>query len=445
MRRCWRIAFELAVLVVVVAGWASLARGESEPALSGSAPPDQQAKASQKIEASPKPANRLADANAAHLAGDDATALRISRELAEEGDAAAQAMLGLMYAEGRGVAKDDTEAVMWYRKAAEQGSAEGQGYLGFMYAGGRGVAKDDQEAVKWYRRAAEQGLARAQDHLGFMYAEGRGVAKDDAEAVKWYRKAADQSDARAQNHLGHMYAGGRGVAKDDAEAVKWYRKAAEGRHATAALTGELAAREGENQNYRVGGDVAAPKLLNRVEPSYPQAARKARIDGVVVLEATLTASGDVTDIAVLKSVHPLLDAAAVRAVRQWRYSPATKNGNPVSVYLTVTMTFNLGLPSPKPRPPDSLVGNWQVPGQRIWVWIGQDNRAYQCRITAADAVLKAAGVVDQTSEGKIIRWESDWSSTSIRRYGDELLLTDSEGSLKFRSLDYKMAPSCDQK
>jgi TonB family protein len=435
VRRCWRIAFELAVLVVVVAGWASLAGGESEPALSGSAPPDQQA--------SPKPANRLDDAKAAHLAGDDATALRISRELAEQGDAAAQAMLGLIYAEGRGVAKDDTEAVKWYRKAAEQGSADGQGYLGFMYAGGRGVAKDDQEAVKWYRRAAEQGLARAQDHLGFMYAEGRGGTKDDAEAVKWYRKAADQGDSRGQGDLGFMYAEGRGVSKDDAEAMKWYRKAAE--QGLAPLSRQHTAQEGENQIYRVGGDVAAPKLLNRVEPSYPQAARKARIDGVVVLEATLTASGDVTDIAVLKSVHPLLDAAAVRAARQWRYSPATKNGNPVSVYLTVTMTFNLGLPPPKPRPPDSLVGNWQVPGQRIWVWIGQDNRAYQCRITAADAVLKAAGVVDQSPEGKIIRWESDWSSTSIRRYGDELLLTDSEGSLKFRPLDYKMAPSCDQK
>jgi TonB family protein len=443
VRKGWQTSFGLVVLVVVVADWASPSGADIDPASSGNAPPDQQANALQKVEASPKPANRLDDAQAAHRVGDYATALRVSRELAEQGDAAAQAMLGLMYAEGQGVAKDDAEAVKWYREAAEQGSADGQGHLGFMYQQGRGLAKDDAEAVKWYRKAADQGFARAQAHLGFMYAEGRGVAKDDAEAVKWYRKAADQGDSRAQADLGFMYAEGRGVSKDDAEAVKWYRKAAE--QGLAALSRQHTAQEGENQIYRVGGDVHAPKLLNRVEPAYPQAARQARIDGVVILEAVISASGDVTDIAVLKSVHPLIDAAAVRAVRQWRYSPATRSGSPVSVYLTVTTTFNLGLPPPKPRPPDSLVGNWQVPGQRIWIWIGQDNRAYQCRITSADVVSRASGVVDQTSEGRIIRWQSDWSSDSVRRYGDELLLTNSEGIRKLRPLDGTMAPSCTQK
>jgi TonB family protein len=349
-----------------------------------------------------------------------------------------------MYAEGRGVAKDDAEAVKWYRRAADQSDARAQNHLGHMHADGRGIAKDDAEAVKWYRKAAEQGLAAAQYNLGLHYAEGRGLEKDDAEAVKWYRKAAEGRHATAAKHLGDMYARGLGVRMDSSEAEKWYRIAAALGDREAALTGELAVREGENQIYRVGGDVTAPKLLNRVDPAYPEAARKARIDGVVILEAVVTASGDVTDVAVLKSVHPLLDAAAVRAVRQWRYSPATKNGSPVSVYLNMTTTFNLGLPPPKPRPPDSLVGIWQVPGQRIWVWIGQDNRAYQCRITAADVVTKAAGVVDQTPEGKIIRWESYWSSDSVRRYGYELLLTGSEGSVKFRPLDSKMAPSCTQ-
>jgi len=92
---------------------------------------------------------------------------------------------------------------------------------------------------------------------------------------------------------------------------------------------------------RVGGDVKAPQLINRVEPSYPEAARKARMEGVVILEAIITANGNVEEVKVLKSVNPLLDAAATRAVQQWKYRPATLNGRAVRVYLTVTVTFNL--------------------------------------------------------------------------------------------------------
>jgi protein TonB len=92
---------------------------------------------------------------------------------------------------------------------------------------------------------------------------------------------------------------------------------------------------------RVGGDVKAPQLVNRVEPGYPEAARKARMEGVVILEAIITANGNVEDVKVLKSMNPLLDAAATRAVQQWKYRPATLNGRAVRVYLTVTVTFNL--------------------------------------------------------------------------------------------------------
>ena len=92
---------------------------------------------------------------------------------------------------------------------------------------------------------------------------------------------------------------------------------------------------------RVGGDVKAPVLSSRTEPQYPEAARKARMEGVVILEAIITADGNVEDVRVLKSVNPLLDASAVRAVQQWKYKPATLNGRAVRVYLTVTVTFRL--------------------------------------------------------------------------------------------------------
>jgi protein TonB len=98
---------------------------------------------------------------------------------------------------------------------------------------------------------------------------------------------------------------------------------------------------GEGEPLRVGGEVKAPVLVNRAEPTYPEAARKARMEGVVILEAIITASGSVEEVKVLKSVNPLLDSSAVRAVQQWKYRPATLNGRAVRVYLTVTVTFNL--------------------------------------------------------------------------------------------------------
>jgi protein TonB len=90
-----------------------------------------------------------------------------------------------------------------------------------------------------------------------------------------------------------------------------------------------------------GGDVTEPRLLYRVEPSYPEIARKLRLEGVAVLQAIISADGRVEEVRVVKSAHALLDAEAVGAVERWRYRPATLKGRPVRVYLTVTVEFRL--------------------------------------------------------------------------------------------------------
>jgi len=97
------------------------------------------------------------------------------------------------------------------RKAAEQGNAAAQFNLGMMYANGQGVTQDYSEAFRWYRKAAEQGNATAQFNLGVMYANGQGVARDDQQAVVWYQKAAIQGIAMAQNNLRAMYESGRAL------------------------------------------------------------------------------------------------------------------------------------------------------------------------------------------------------------------------------------------
>ena len=126
------------------------------------------------------------EAVTAYQRGDYATAIREFRVLAEQGNAAAQLKLGLMYDNGRGVPRDYQEALKWHRLAAEQGDAAAQFNLGVMYASGMGVPLDYQEAVRWYRLAAEQGNAEAQHNLGLKYEYGDGVPQDYQEAVRWY-------------------------------------------------------------------------------------------------------------------------------------------------------------------------------------------------------------------------------------------------------------------
>ena len=148
-------------------------------------------------------------------------------ELAEQGDARAQYVLGASYFYGEGAAKDPREAVRWFRMAAEQGYAAAQYNLGLAYNFGDGVAKDPREAVRWFRKAAEQGNAWAQYNVGAAYHFGNGVAKDPREAVRWFRMAAEQGDVGGQFSLGVAYDLGDGVAKDPREAVRWFRMAAE--------------------------------------------------------------------------------------------------------------------------------------------------------------------------------------------------------------------------
>jgi periplasmic protein TonB len=91
---------------------------------------------------------------------------------------------------------------------------------------------------------------------------------------------------------------------------------------------------------RVGGELQAPALIRRVEPDYPGVAVAAKVSGTVILEATVNESGAVTDVKVLRPIL-LLDQAAVKAVRQWRYQPLLLNGQPVPFILVVTVTFSL--------------------------------------------------------------------------------------------------------
>ena len=83
-----------------------------------------------------------------------------------------------------------------------------------------------------------------------------------------------------------------------------------------------------------------PALNRRVEPEYPSVAVSGKISGTVILEATVNEQGEVTDVTVLRPIL-VLDEAAIKAVKQWRYQPLILNGQPSPFILVVTLTFTL--------------------------------------------------------------------------------------------------------
>ena len=91
---------------------------------------------------------------------------------------------------------------------------------------------------------------------------------------------------------------------------------------------------------RVGGNIRPPAKIRDARPVYPEDALKARVVGIVIVEATIGTDGAVTETRVLRGV-PMLNESATDAVKQWQYEPLIWNGRPTPFVLTVTLSFNL--------------------------------------------------------------------------------------------------------
>jgi len=91
---------------------------------------------------------------------------------------------------------------------------------------------------------------------------------------------------------------------------------------------------------RVGGEIREPRKLVHVRPVYPASAQWARVQGSVVIDCLIDARGRVVDARVVEGI-PLLNEAALTAVRQWRYTPTLFGGVPIPVQMTVTLNFHI--------------------------------------------------------------------------------------------------------
>jgi len=168
----------------------------------------------------------------------------------QAGDKTATRELAEMYYLGRGgVGQDFGEAARWYEQLAKQGDARAQASLGLMYARGYGVEKNLETARHWWSFAAAQNDPSAQYNLGVIYATGEGVQRDYAQAAHWLNRAAQRGHIQAQHNLGMLYHEGKGVERDPLRAYFWVK--------VAALQGDEVSRKSLQL---VGRDMSADQI-----------------------------------------------------------------------------------------------------------------------------------------------------------------------------------------
>jgi protein TonB len=174
---------------------------------------------------------------------------------------------------------------------------------------------------------AAQSLKAAQDARAALDVE---LKAQEGKWLKSYDKTKEL--AVAAKAAGDKAAADAVAGKEKADAVAAADAAAAKRRADAAAMRARALK------VRPGGRIMPPKKIKDVQPVYPAIARSAGVSGVVTIEATIGPDGKVADAKVVRSI-PLLDQAALDAVRQWEYLPTMLNGRPVPVLVTVTINF----------------------------------------------------------------------------------------------------------
>ncbi|WP_277760558.1 tetratricopeptide repeat protein [Pseudomonas sp. A34-9] len=147
---------------------------------------------------------------------------------AGEGEVEAQALLGQILLDGRGIAQDQPLALRWFGIAAGRGHLMARNMLGRCHEHGWGVAADGAIAAQHYQIAAEAGLDWAMYNFANLLATGRGVAVDHLQAFTLYRRAAELGHAKSMNLLGRYLEEGQVCPADPSAARDWYRRSAEG-------------------------------------------------------------------------------------------------------------------------------------------------------------------------------------------------------------------------
>jgi periplasmic protein TonB len=93
--------------------------------------------------------------------------------------------------------------------------------------------------------------------------------------------------------------------------------------------------------YKVGAGITPPRATYAPNPEYSDKARRAKVNGIVIVSLIVTPEGNTRDVQIVQSLTPDLDKKAVEAVKKWKFQPATKDGEPVAVRIKVETDFRL--------------------------------------------------------------------------------------------------------
>lgn len=256
--------------------------------------------------AGPVPAAPMEDGQAAYNRGDYATAERLWRPLADEGNARAQNNLGVMYENGKGVPQDIGEALKWYRLAAEQGYAGAQNNLGMIYVLGRpGVPQDSVRAHMWLSLAASS----LSGDIGKTVTGSRDVVAGMMSAQQVAQATELASRCQASN----------------------YKNCEPDRTIVASLAAA-----------RPASAPAVPITSHEVTlADYPAAALRLNEAGEVTVSYVINERGSVSIcLVVLTSGKRYLDLAACAMVKKrWKYKPATIEGKPTTIQYISKIVF----------------------------------------------------------------------------------------------------------
>ncbi len=185
-----------------------------------------------------------------------------------------------------------------------------------------------------------------------------------------------------------------------------------------------AAEQGPPATDTAGHSVQPPAILREAPPKYPALARQARVQGTVVLHATIGTDGKVKNLSVV-SGHPFLCKAAMDAVRQWRYQPTLVDGKPIEVELNVSVTFTLDKKSAQESPaPQTPPTTQQSQDQVVWQSLTQDLRTVAFPPELLDAGAQAKEKLRELNVGSVLVTDFKFSGDDTFRCEFEDWLAD---------------------
>lgn len=97
----------------------------------------------------------------------------------------------------------------------------------------------------------------------------------------------------------------------------------------------------QDQVYEIGNGVKSPMLIREVKPNYTKAAMDRKVQGTVEMDAIVLKDGSVGDVTIKRSLDDDLDQEAIKATKQWKFKPGTKDGKAVNVQVQIELSFTL--------------------------------------------------------------------------------------------------------